>query len=175
VIIAATPIPGAYVVDIEPQGDERGFFARSVCRDEFSRQGLSGDFVQQSISWNKQRGILRGMHWQMAPWQEEKLVRVTEGAVYDVILDLRAGSPTFGKWWATELSAANRRALYVPKEVAHGFQTLSATSEVLYQMTAEFHPECARAARWNDPAFAISWPILPPLLSAKDAGAEDYR
>ncbi|CAK0756829.1 dTDP-4-dehydrorhamnose 3,5-epimerase [Gammaproteobacteria bacterium] len=173
-MIAATPIPGAYVIDIEPQDDERGFFARSVCRDEFAHQGLSANFIQQSLSWNKQRGILRGMHWQVAPWQEEKLVRVTEGAIYDVILDLRAESPTFKQWWAVELSTGNRRALYIPKDVAHGFQTLSETSEVLYQMTVSFHPECARTARWNDPAFAIAWPILPPLLSAKDSGAEDY-
>jgi dTDP-4-dehydrorhamnose 3,5-epimerase len=174
VIFTATDIPGAFLIDIEPQLDERGFFSRTVCIDEFIRHGLNARFCQQSVSYNSQRGILRGMHYQAAPWQEEKLVRVTQGAVYDVILDLRPESAAFRKWVAFELSGENRRSIYIPRGVAHGFQTLGEVSEVFYQMTVAFHPESSRGVRWNDPAFGIDWPILPPVMSARDGDSVDF-
>ena len=130
-----TAIPGAYLVEIEALADERGFFARSWCRDEFSRHGLNAKLVQCDISYNKKRGTLRGMHYQTAPFPEAKLVRCTMGAIYDVILDMRRDSSAFGRWAAFELSAANRRMLYIPEGVAHGFQTLEDDSEVFYQMS----------------------------------------
>ncbi len=171
---SATGIPGAFVIDIDPQEDERGFFARSVCEDEFRHHGLNAHFVQQSVSLNKRRGILRGVHYQATPWEEEKLVRVTLGTIYDVILDLRRDSPAFKKWIAVELSAENHRSVYIPKGVAHGFQTLGEVSEVLYQMTVAFHLESSRGVRWNDPAFGIDWPILPPVMSARDGDIADF-
>lgn len=157
-IIAATPIAGAFVVDIEARTDERGFFARSVCAGEFARAGLAAAFVQQSISFNAEKGIVRGMHYQAAPHEEEKLVRVTQGEIWDVILDLRRGSPSFGKWHALLLSAENRRAVYIPKGVAHGFQTLAPASEVFYQMTVAYCEQASRGVHWRDPAFNIAWP-----------------
>ncbi len=157
-IIAATPVHGVFVVDPEPRSDERGFFARTVCVDEFARAGLAANFVQQSVSFNAHKGVLRGMHYQAAPHAEEKLVRVTQGEIWDVVLDLRADSPSFGRWHAEVLSAANRRALYIPKGVAHGFQTLVPGSEVLYQMTVAYCEQAARGVCWRDPAFGIAWP-----------------
>lgn len=163
-----TPIPGAYLVEIEPLADERGFFARSWCRDEFARHGLNAKLAQCDISYNKKRGTLRGMHCQVAPFPEAKLVRCTMGSIYDVILDLRRDSSTFGRWQAFELSAANHRMLYIPEGVAHGFQTLENDSEVFYQMSEDYHPECAQDVRWDDPAFGIEWPLPDPVLSARD-------
>lgn len=163
-----TAIPGAYLVEIERLADERGFFARSWCHDEFARHGLNARLAQCNISYNKQRGTLRGLHYQGEPFAEAKLVRCTMGAIYDVILDLRRDSSTFGRWEAFELSAANRRMLYIPEGVAHGFQTLEDDSEVFYQMSADYHPECAMGARWDDPAFAIKWPVPDPVVSARD-------
>jgi dTDP-4-dehydrorhamnose 3,5-epimerase len=152
------PIPGAFLVEIEPREDERGFFARTVCTEEFSRHGLNAAFVQQSVSWNVRRGTLRGLHYQTAPWEEEKLVRVTQGAIFDVIVDLRPGSATFARWHGVELSAGNHAALYMPKGLAHGFQTLSDATEVFYEMTVPYHPEAVRGVRWDDPQLAIAWP-----------------
>ena len=154
----ATPLPGAFVIDVERHEDERGFFARTICTDEFTQQGLNPHFVQHSVSWNARAGTLRGMHYQVAPHEEEKLVRVTRGAVFDVILDLRRESPTFGRWHGVELSANNHRQLYIPRGVAHGFQTLLPETEVLYAMTVPFHAGSARGLRWDDPAVAIAWP-----------------
>lgn len=166
----ATLIPGAFLVEPEPHTDERGFFARTVCRDDFARHGLNGDFVQQSVSWNNRRSILRALHVQAAPHGEEKLVRVTTGSIFDVIVDLRPESPAFKQWVGVELSADNRRALYIPKGVAHGFQTLSDTAEVFYQMTVPFHPASSGGLRWNDPAFGVAWPDPEgAILSARDA------
>jgi dTDP-4-dehydrorhamnose 3,5-epimerase len=163
-----TPLRDAWVVDIAPIEDERGFFARSFCGREFSEHGLNPRVVQCNVSFNRRRGTLRGMHYQAAPHEEAKLVRCTQGAVWDVMVDLRPASPTFKRWHGVELSAANRRAFYVPEGVAHGFQTLSEDAEVLYQMTAAFVPEAARGVRWNDPAFAIRWPIADPFMSERD-------
>lgn len=168
--LSPTPLAGAHVVDIDPIADARGFFARTVCTQAFAAQGINGAFIQQSVSWNRKRGILRGLHYQIAPHAEDKLVRVTRGAIFDVIVDLRAGSPTLYQWFGVELSADNHRALYIPQGFAHGFQTLEDDTEILYQMTVAFHPEAARGLRWNDPAFTIAWPDPGnAILSDKDA------
>lgn len=163
-----TALPGAYVVEMEPIHDTRGFFARSFCREEFACQGLNPDLVQCSVSFNERRSTLRGMHYQAKPYEEAKLVRCTMGAIYDVILDLRPDSPTFRRWFAAELTAGNRKMMYVPEGVAHGFQTLADNTEVFYQMTEFYHPECARGVRWDDPAFGIRWPLPDPVMSDKD-------
>jgi dTDP-4-dehydrorhamnose 3,5-epimerase len=156
--ITQTPIAGAWLVDIEPQVDERGFFARTVCSAQFAAAGMRAEFVQQSVSFNIHKGIVRGLHYQAAPHAEEKLVRVTQGEIWDVIVDLRPHSPTFRQWHGVVLTADNRRALYIPQGVAHGFQTLAAASEVFYQMTVAFCEEAARGVHWRDPGFAIAWP-----------------
>ncbi|WP_199710566.1 dTDP-4-dehydrorhamnose 3,5-epimerase [Noviherbaspirillum cavernae] len=152
------PLPGAFVIDIERHEDERGFFARTVCTEEFAHHGLNPNFLQHSVSWNPRQGTLRGMHYQAAPHEEEKLVRVTRGAVFDVIVDLRRDSPAFGRWFGVELSADNHRQLYIPRGVAHGFQTLQADTEVFYAMAEVFHPTAARGLRWDDAALDIAWP-----------------
>src|SRR6266540_1117465 len=167
-IFTETKLKGAFIIDIEPREDERGFFARSWCADEFEKLGLNPHLSQCNISFNKRRGTLRGMHYQVEPYPEAKLVRCTMGAIYDVIIDLRVDSATFKQWFAIELSAENRRALYVPENFAHGFQTLADNSEVFYQMSEFFHSECARGVRWDDPAFAIEWPLEEKVLTEKD-------
>lgn len=169
VIFFETPLAGAYVIQIEPHADARGFFARTVCREEFVKYNLSAAFLQQSVSWNPLAGTLRGLHYQAPPHEEDKLVRVTRGAIFDVIVDIRPDSPTWGKWFSIDLSAENRRQLYVPKGFAHGFQTLKPDSELLYEMTVAFTPEAHRGIRWNDPHLAIGWPgTVSPLVSSKD-------
>jgi dTDP-4-dehydrorhamnose 3,5-epimerase len=169
-----TALAGACIIDIEPVPDERGFFARSWCREEFARHGLNPDLAQCSISLNKKRGTLRGMHYQAKPHEETKVVRCTRGAIYDVIVDLRPESPTFRKWIAVELSADNRRMLYVPPGFAHGFQSLEDDTEVFYQISAFYHPESARGVRWNDPAFGIEWPVTKQVISDKDRQYPDF-
>lgn len=165
-----TPLAGAFVVDIERREDERGFFARTVCVEEFAAAGLNGAFVQQSISWNPYAGTLRGLHFQVQPHEEEKLVRATRGAIFDVIVDLRKDSPTFTRTWSVELTADGRAAIYVPKGFAHGFQTLAANTEVLYEMTVRFHPDAGRGISWDDPELGIAWPMAPNerLVSQRD-------
>ena len=170
-----TALPGAYLVEIEPLVDERGFFARSWCRREFAEHGLNADLVQCNISYNRAEGTLRGMHYQAAPHEEVKVVRCTRGAIYDVLVDLRPDSPTYRSWTACELTASNRCMLYVPAGLAHGFQTLQDDSEVFYQMSAFYHPPSARGVRWNDPAFDIQWPRSEPIVSPKDAAYPDFR
>jgi dTDP-4-dehydrorhamnose 3,5-epimerase len=167
-LFTETKLKGAYIVDLEPNADERGFFARSWDADEFEKHGLNPRLSQCNISLNKKRGTLRGMHYQAVPFPEAKLVRCTMGAIYDVIIDLRAGSPTFKQWATVELSAENRRALYVPEDFAHGFQTLTDNAEVFYQMSEFFHPKCARGVRWDDPEFGIEWPIPSKIISSRD-------
>jgi len=159
-----TPLAGAWLIEIEPHQDPRGFFARLVCRQSFEQQGLNADFVQQSLSWNPLQGTLRGLHFQAPPHAEDKLVRVTQGAIFDVIVDLRAGSASYGQWFGLELSAANRRQLYLPKGFAHGFQTLIANTEISYQMSVPFEPTAARGLRWDDPELKISWPTTAERL-----------
>ena len=163
-----TPLSGAYVVELEPREDERGFFARSFCQEEFEKLGLNPRIAQTNVSWNKRRGTLRGMHYQAAPHAEAKLVRCTQGAMWDAIVDLRPESPSFRRWHAVELSAANRRALYVPEGFAQGFQTLADETEVLYLMSQFYRPDAARGVRWDDPALAIGWPVADPHISDRD-------
>ena len=165
---------GAFVIDIEKIHDERGFFARSFCRKEFEKHGLRSYFVQCNLSYNVQKGTLRGMHYQTAPYAEAKLVRCTRGAVYDVILDLRPNSETFSQWIALELTAEDYRMFYVPEGFAHGFQTLEDNTEIFYQMSEYYHPECTRGVRWDDPRFGIIWPLPNPTLSLKDRSYPDY-
>lgn len=163
-----TPLGGAFVVELVLLSDERGFFARSFCQDEFRAHELNPVAAQCNISFNRKRGTLRGLHYQIKPHEEVKLVRCTRGAVLDVIVDVRESSATRYRWFATELTADNRRGLYVPAGFAHGFQTLTDDSEVLYQMSEFYHPESARGLRWDDPVLGISWPLGNPLLSPRD-------
>lgn len=167
-IFVPTPLDGAYVVELKRHEDDRGFFARSFCREEFKALGLNPEVVQCNVSFNPQRGTLRGLHFQVAPHGEAKLVRCTQGAIWDLIVDLRAGSAGRMKWYGVELSAESRRAIYVPEGFAHGFQTLTDDAEVLYMMAESFHAESARGVRWDDPAFAIKWPIANPTMSERD-------
>lgn len=173
--MTSVSLHGAYVIDLERIVDERGFFARTWCAQEFRSQGLNPNLAQCSLSYNTRRGTLRGMHFQAEPHQEAKLVRCCSGAIYDVILDLRRDSPTYRKWFAVELTAANRRTLYVPEGVAHGFQTLTDETEVLYQISERYRPESARGVRWDDPLFGIEWPIRDPILSERDRAYPDHR
>jgi dTDP-4-dehydrorhamnose 3,5-epimerase len=170
-----TPIPGAWLIDLEKRGDERGFFARFYCEKEFAAQGLVTHFVQVNNSLSAARGTLRGMHYQLPPKAETKLVRCVRGALWDAIVDLRPGSPTFGKSFGAELSAENRRMMYVPKGFAHGFVTLSDAAEALYFVDEFYGPEQERIARWNDPTYGIQWPIQPVVLSDKDRDARDFE
>lgn len=162
------PLEGIFVVEPDLLEDERGFFARSFCQDQFRAHGLDPVVAQCNISFNRQRGTLRGLHYQAPPHEEAKLMRCTRGAVWDAVVDLRDSSGTRYRWFAVELTSENRRALYVPAGFAHGFQTLEDDSEVLYQMSEFFHPESARGLRWDDPAFGIAWPLRDPVLSLKD-------
>jgi dTDP-4-dehydrorhamnose 3,5-epimerase len=164
------PLAGAFVIELEPLCDERGFFARAFSADEFAQRGLVSTFVQSGIAFNPRSGTLRGMHYQAAPHGEVKLIRCTAGAVYDVIVDLRSGSPTFRQWASVELSADNRRTLYVPEGFAHGYVTLTDGTELVYQMSVPHHAPSARGVRWNDPAFGIEWPVEPVVISERDAG-----
>ena len=174
-IFAETKLKGAFIVEVEKHADERGFFARTWCQEEFTTHGLNPRLVQCSISFSRKGGTLRGMHYQSEPYGEAKLVRCTQGAVYDVIVDLRPDSATFKQWIAVELTAENHRMLYVPAKFAHGFQTLEDNTEVSYQMS-EFHaPESARGVRWDDPAFAIRWPEGPRILSERDKSYPDFH
>jgi dTDP-4-dehydrorhamnose 3,5-epimerase len=171
----AAPLAGACVVDLERAADERGFFARSFCAEEFARAGLAACTSQCSVSFNARRGTLRGLHFQAAPHDEEKLVRCTHGALWDVVVDVRAASPTYRRWHAVELTAENHRALYIPKGFAHGFVTLEDATEVFYMMSVPYAPGSARGIRWNDPAFGIDWPIAPTVISARDAGYPPFE
>ena len=170
-----TTLNGAYIVDIEPLSDERGFFARSWCKDEFNRRGLNSELMQCNISVNKAKGTIRGLHYQENPFGEAKLIRCSGGAIYDVIVDLRATSPSYGQWFSAELTAANYRMLYVPEGFAHGFQSLEDSTEVFYQMSQAYQEEYARGVRWNDPAFNVSWPLPNPILSSRDESYPDFR
>lgn len=175
-IFQPTPLPGVFLIEPEPHSDERGFFARTWCKQELAAQGLCADLAQCSISFNRKRGTLRGMHYQIAPYGEFKFVRCTRGALFDVAVDLRPESPTYCQWFGVDLTADNHRTLYIPAGLAHGFQTLADDSEVYYQISTVFVPATARGVRWNDPAFAIVWPIREGItLSARDANYPDYR
>lgn len=170
-----TDLAGAFVVELERHTDERGFFARTWCANELAEHGLTARFVQGNVSYNHAAGTMRGMHWQAEPHGEDKLVRVTAGAVWDVLVDLRPDSPTRGEHVGLRLDATNRTAVYIPKGMAHGFLTLEDATEVVYEMSAFYVPEAARGARWDDPAFAIDWPAEVRVISDRDAGYPDYQ
>lgn len=174
-IFKKTGLVGAYVVELEKHEDERGFFARSWCQREFEAQGLNSRLVQCNISFNARRGTLRGMHYQVAPFEEAKLVRCTMGAILDVIVDLRPDSQSHGRHIGVELNARNRRMLYVPEGFAHGFLTLEDESEVFYQMSEFYAPDHARGFRWNDPRFGISWPAEIEVISDRDRTYPDFQ
>lgn len=167
-IFRETPLAGAFVLEAERVEDERGFFARSYSREEFAAHGLDPDIAQCSISFNHHRGTLRGLHFQTAPFEEVKLVRCTHGSIWDVIVDIRPGSPTRGRHFAVVLSAGERNALYIPKGFAHGFITLEDVAEVFYQISAPYAAEHARGYRWDDPTFAIPWPEPATVISERD-------
>jgi len=174
-IFKETKLPGAYVIEMQRLEDDRGFFGRSFCRHEFVNRGLNPGVAQCSISFNREAGTLRGMHYQKDPHAEDKVVRCTRGILYDVIIDLRPDSPTFKEWIGLELTEENRLMLYVPKGFAHGFQTLTDNTEALYQMSEFYHPESACGFRWNDPTFGIQWPYGErAILSDRDRNWPDY-
>jgi dTDP-4-dehydrorhamnose 3,5-epimerase len=164
-----TPLEGAFIVDLALHQDDRGFFARSYCSEEFAAKGLGPPLLQCSVSYNTLKGTLRGMHYQGAPYEEHKLVRCTGGAIFDVIVDIRRDSPSYRRWFGTHLNSENRRALFIPPGFAHGFVTLSDHAEVYYMISVPHAPEFGRGFRWNDPAFAIEWPVAPRVISARDA------
>jgi dTDP-4-dehydrorhamnose 3,5-epimerase len=172
--ITATAIDGVRFLETEPIADDRGDFARSYCTDEFSAAGLDFTPVQMNISRNHARGTLRGLHYQAAPHPDPKIVRCTRGRIFDVAVDLRSDSKTLCQWVSAELSPDNQTALIVPAGCAHGFITLEDNSEVQYLMGARYVPDLARGVRWDDPAFAITWPIAPITMAPRDAAYPDF-
>ena len=173
-IFAATDVQGCCVIDLERHEDMRGFFARTWCAEEFAAQGLNSRLTQCSISFNKHTGTLRGIHYQVAPFQEAKVIRCTRGSIYDVCVDLRPASPTFTQHVGVTLSAINRRMLYIPEGCARGFLTLEDDTEVFYQMSQSYSAEHARGVRWNDPAFGIVWPLADPIMLERDRTYPDF-
>jgi dTDP-4-dehydrorhamnose 3,5-epimerase len=170
-----TLLKGAFVIELEKRGDERGFFARAFCKNEFNANGLNNEIVQINNSLSKDKGTLRGMHYQLSPKSEDKIVRCIKGSLFDVIIDLRSDSVTFKKWFGTELNAENRNMLIVPKGFAHGFITLEENTEAFYLVTEYYSPEHERGIRYNDPAFGIKWPIEPVVISDKDKNHPDFN
>jgi dTDP-4-dehydrorhamnose 3,5-epimerase len=173
-IFTETKLAGAFVIELERHTDERGFFARTFCWQEFEAHGLKAEVAQCNVSFNKRKGTLRGMHYQAPPFAEAKLVRCTAGSIYDVIIDLRPASSTFKRHFGVELSAENRRMLYIPESFAHGFQTLEDDTEVFYQMAQQYSAEHARGVRWNDPAFGIEWPKGERIIIERDQNYPDF-
>jgi dTDP-4-dehydrorhamnose 3,5-epimerase len=174
-LFSPTSLEGSYVIDLERREDDRGFFARAWCEREFAEHGLNARLVQCNVSFNPRRGTLRGMHFQRPPYAEAKLVRCTRGAIHDVIIDLRTGSATYKQWLGVDLTAENRRMLYVPEGFAHGYQTLEDQTEVFYQVSEFYTPEAEGGVRWDDPAFGIVWPDPEgAFLSDKDGSWPDY-
>lgn len=174
-IFHPTPLKDAYVLELEKRGDDRGFFARVYCEKEFTEHGLPSEFVQVNNSLSAEQGTLRGMHYQLAPHAETKLVRCIRGSLWDCIVDLRPDSPTFKQWFGEELSAENRKMMVVPKGFAHGFITTSPDAEAFYFVDAFYAPESERGLRWNDPAIGIEWPVEPKVLSDKDQNWPDFN
>jgi dTDP-4-dehydrorhamnose 3,5-epimerase len=172
-LFTETKLSGAFIIELERMHDARGFFARSWSQREWEAQQLNPRLLECNISFNQKKGTLRGMHYQDPPDAQTKLVRCTAGAVYDVIIDMRADSPTFKQWFAVELTAENHRMLYIPEGLAHGFQTLAEDTEVFYQMSAYYVPASARGVRWNDPAFGIEWPLEVEVIAPRDAAYGD--
>jgi dTDP-4-dehydrorhamnose 3,5-epimerase len=174
VIFTPTLVDGAYLIEPESHQDHRGTFTRIFCQREFGQSGLAVDVAQCSLSFNSKKGTLRGMHFQVVPSEEVKVVRCVRGSIYDVVLDLRPGSPTYLRHHAARLTADNRLALYIPAGCAHGFQSLEDDSEILYQMNAFYAPEHSHGVRWNDPAFGIAWPLPDPIMIERDASYPDF-
>ncbi len=168
-------LDGVYLIEMEPVTDERGFFARTWCQREFKEHGLNPQLVQCSVSFNTLRGTVRGMHYQDEPHAETKVVRCTRGALFDALIDLRPNSPSFRQWIGVELTADNRRMLYVPPGIAHGFQTLEDNTEVAYQISEFHHPECAKGVRWDDPAFGLTWPEPVRIIAPRDQRYPDFE
>lgn len=173
-IFKETQLQGAYTLDLDELKDDRGFFARAWCQKEFREHGLNSRIVQANLSYNKKKGTLRGMHYQISPYEETKLIRCISGSIYDVIIDLRPESPTYKKWTGVELTAKNRKMLFVPEGFAHGFQTLEDHAEVFYQVSQFYTPGAESGVRYSDPEFAITWPLKVSVISEKDAGWQDY-
>jgi dTDP-4-dehydrorhamnose 3,5-epimerase len=173
-IFSETKLPGAFVIELELHTDQRGFFARAYCHEEFEAHGLKLHVLQCNVSFNRYKGTLRGMHFQAAPFGEAKLVRCTSGSIHDVIIDLRPSSPTFKQYFGVELSAENRKMLYIPEEFAHGFQTLQDNTEVSYQMSQVFSAPHARGVRWDDPAFGVEWPLGERIIIERDRNYPDF-
>jgi dTDP-4-dehydrorhamnose 3,5-epimerase len=169
-----TKIEGAWIIELVRHDDERGFFARTWCTEELAEHGLKTGLAQCSVSYNARAGTLRGMHYQVAPKAETKIVTCWRGAIYDVVLDLRPQSPTFKQWFAEELSEEMLRSVYIPEGCAHGFQTLKPGALVYYQMTGSHSPDHARGVRWDDPAFGIEWPMATCVISGRDATYPDF-
>ena len=165
---AETPLRGCFLIELAPMGDARGSFVRTFCASEFGAQGLATDFVQTSVSSNRRKGTLRGLHFQSVPAMEEKLVRCDRGAVFDVAVDLRPDSATFSRWYGAELSEDNDRELFIPRGFAHGFQTLTDEARVTYQIAPEFRPELSAGIRWDDPTVGVAWPLAPAEQSERD-------
>ena len=174
-IFTETKLKGAFILEPDRLEDDRGFFARSWCQREFAAHSLNPRLVQCSISFSKKKGTLRGMHYQLSPYAETKLVRCTNGSIYDAIIDLRPQSPTFKQCFGLVLTARNHKMLYVPEGFAHGFLTLEDNTEVFYQMSEFYSPEHARGVRWNDPAFGIAWPLNPSIISERDRNYSDFN
>ncbi len=168
-IFTETRLAGAFIVDLEPRSDERGFFARAFCANEFREHAMETRVAQVNLSFSASKGTLRGMHYQLPPAAETKFVRCVRGGIYDVIIDMRPASPTFMQHIAVELTAENRRALYIPEMFAHGFQTLSDDSEALYLVSEFYTPGYERGLRYDDPAFKLNWPLPVSVISDKDA------
>ncbi len=169
----STPLHGAYLIELEYREDDRGFLARMVCERDFTAAGLEGRFVQVNNSASRRRGIMRGLHYQAEPYAEVKLMRVIRGAIFDAIVDVRPGSPTFGRWFGAELSATNRTMLYAPRGVAHGFLSLTDDVEVIYMSSAFYEPGAERGVRFDDPGVGIAWPIEPTEVTQKDRSWPD--
>lgn len=169
-----TDLPGAWLIHLEPVYDDRGYFSRTFCVREFAEHGLETNFVQHSLSYSALRGTLRGMHFQAAPDGEVKLVNCVRGAIWDVIIDIRPQSPTFGQWRAFELTAENQSHLYIPTGFAHGFETLSDHTEVRYLISSYYEPSAANGFRYDDPTFAIPWPLPVAMISSKDQAWPDF-
>ncbi len=173
-IFKPTDLPGAYLIEPDRRSDVRGYFARTYCAKELTDQGLEPHVSQCSVSFNHHKGTLRGMHYQLAPFEEVKVVRCNRGSIYDVIIDLRQESPSYKKWFAAQLDQENGKMLYIPRGFAHGFQTLADDTEVYYQMSQVFSPEHARGVRWNDPAFSIPWPDADRTILDRDQNYPDF-
>jgi len=169
------PLEGAYVIELDPKRDDRGYFARTFCRNEFAEMGLATDFVQSNLAFTKKAGVLRGMHYQLPPASEAKLIRCSHGSVLDVMIDLRPESPTHCQWVGVQLDSETPKMVYVPEGFAHGYLTLADDCSLFYQVSAYYSPEFERGVRWNDPAFGIDWPITDPIVSERDRLHPDYE